>query len=95
MAITEIENAIYEELFEIKDFQNFFIAVCALKKGLRKGESTDLVRAVGSDAFVNRFGKTAISLLILDIETERVLPPIEAPSPVVRVRVILDEYEID
>ena len=95
MAITEIENAIYDELFEIKDFKQFFIAVSALKKGLRKDELKDLMRAAGSEPFVKRFGEVATSLLVIDIEMERVLSPIKAPSPEKRVRTILDEYKID
>lgn len=92
-AITEIEDAIYDELFEIRDFKKFFIAVGALKGALKNDELKDLIRVVASNTFMHRFGEKAISIMVVDIEMEMVLSSIKAQSPEKRVRTILSEYE--
>ena len=91
--LTELEDAIFNELYELKDFKKFFIAVKALIDGLEKEELKDLSRVVASQVFLHRFGEEATAFLVIDIESERALLPTEDNSCVTRIRRLLSEYE--
>ena len=80
MANKELEHAIFVELSVFDDFKEFFIAVSTLKEALKEEDLKDLGKVVSNDLFVKRFGERATTILVVDIETERVLNPYKAPS---------------